>query len=107
MRLVLVQLLKEGIRKKLMPITRGWANYFGISGDLRIFESLDGWIRRKVRDILWRQWKKARTRYKRLIALGLKENTAKKAAYSRKEPWRMAKTPGMHRGDPYEKHSTS
>jgi len=90
-----------------MPITRGWANYFGISGDLRIFESLDGWIRRKVRDILWRQWKKARTRYKRLIALGLKENTAKKAAYSRKEPWRMAKTPGMHRGDPYEKHSTS
>lgn len=89
--------LTEGIRKKLMPITRGWANYFGISGNLGIFENLDGWIRRKVRDILWRQWKKPRTRYRRLATLGLKENTAKKTAYSRKGPWRMARTPGMHR----------
>ena len=89
--------LAEGIRKKLMPITRGWANYFGISGNLGIFESLDGWIRRKLRDILWRQWKKPRTRYRRLVALGLKGNTAKKTAYSRKGPWRMARTPGMHR----------
>lgn len=89
--------LAEGIRKKLMPITRGWANYFGISGNLGIFENLDGWIRRKIRDILWRQWKKPRTRYKRLVALGLKENTAKKTAYSRKGPWRMARTPGMHK----------
>lgn len=89
--------LAEGIRKKLMPITRGWANYFGISGNLGIFENLDGWIRRKIRDILWRQWKKPRTRYKRLVTLGLKENTAKKTAYSRKGPWRMARTPGMHK----------
>ncbi len=89
--------LTEGIRKKLMPITRGWANYFSISESLGIFESLDGWIRRKIRDILWRQWKKPRTRYRRLVALGLKENTAKKNAYSRKGPWRMARTPGMHR----------
>lgn len=89
--------LTESIRKRLMPITRGWANYFGLAGERRVFEDLDRWIRRKIRDILWRQWKKPRTRYKRLVALGLKAHTARKVACSSKGPWRMAKTNGMHR----------
>jgi hypothetical protein len=89
--------LTDSIRKQLMPIARGWANYFGAVEDRSIFTSLDGWIRRKIRGILWRQWKKPRTRYKRLIALGLKDGSAKKTAYSGKGPWRTARTPGMHR----------
>jgi RNA-directed DNA polymerase len=89
--------LTESIRKRLMPITRGWVNYFGLSGDRSIFELLDGWIRRKVRAILWRQWKRPRTRAKRLITLGLKEHTAWKMAYANKGPWKMAKTNGVHR----------
>jgi group II intron reverse transcriptase/maturase len=90
--------LTESIRKQLMPITRGWANYFCLAEDHRLFESLDGWIRRKIRGILWRQWKKPRTRYKRLIALGLKEYTARKMAYSKKGAMENGqKTPGMHR----------
>jgi RNA-directed DNA polymerase len=89
--------ITESIRKQIMPITRGWANYFGLAEEREIFEELDGWLRRKIRGILWRQWKKPRTRYKRLIALGLKENTAGKAAYSSKGPWRMTRTQGMHR----------
>ncbi len=87
----------ESIRKQIMPITRGWSNYFGLAGERQVFESLDGWIRRKIRDICWRQWKKPRTRYKRLTALGLKEKTAKKTAYSGKGPWRMARSHGMHK----------
>lgn len=90
--------LTDSIRKRLMPLTRGWANYFGIADEKGIFESLDGWIRRKIRAILWRQWKKPRTRYKRLVELGLKEHTAKKNAYSSKGPWRMARTYCMHKG---------
>ena len=89
--------LTVSIRKQLMPITRGWANYFGLSKDRNVFESLDGWIRRKIRDILWRQWKTPRTRAKRLITLGLKKNTAWKTAYANRGPWRMAKTSSMHR----------
>lgn len=89
--------LADGIRKLIMPITRGWANYFGIAEAQSIFGSLDGWIRRKIRGIQWRQWKKPRTRYKRLMALRLKESSAKKTAYSGKGPWRMAKTQGMHK----------
>jgi RNA-directed DNA polymerase len=89
--------LTDSIRKQLMPITRGWANYFGIAEVRGIFESLDGWIRRKIRAVLWRQWKEPRTRYKRLRALGLKEDSARNAAYSGKGPWRMARSQGMHR----------
>jgi len=87
----------ESIRKRVMPITRGWANYFGLAGERRIFGELDGWIRRKIRDILWRQWKESRTRRKRLIALGLKEHTAAKLAYSSKGPWRLSRSQSMHR----------
>ncbi len=89
--------ITDSIRKLVMPITRGWANYFSIAEERSIFASLDGWIRRKIRGILWRQWKKPRTRYKELVALGLKEHTARKWAYSSKGPWRMAKTYGMHK----------
>jgi RNA-directed DNA polymerase len=89
--------LTESIRKRVMPITRGWANYFGLAEARSIFEDLDGWIRRKIRGTLWRQWKNPRTRYKRLIALGLKAHTAKNHAYGNKGSWRMAISPGMHR----------
>jgi RNA-directed DNA polymerase len=90
--------LTDSIRKLIMPITRGWTNYFGIAEERGIFERLDGWIRRKIRGIQWRQWKKPKTRLKKLIALGIKEHTARKHAYSNKGPWRMAKTYCMHKG---------
>ena len=89
--------ITDSIRKFIMPITRGWANYFSIAEARSIFASLDGWIRRKIRGILWRQWKKPRTRYKKMVELGLKEHTARRWAYSSKGPWRMAKTYGMHK----------
>ena len=68
--------VEDSIRRHIMPITRGWVNYFGIAEARSIFKSLDGWIRRRRRDSVWRQWKKPRTRRKRLIALGLKKLTA-------------------------------
>lgn len=92
--------IQDSIRKYLMPITRGWANYFSIAEEQGIFESLDGWIRRKIRGMLWRQWKRAPTRYKRLVALGLKKGTAWSCAYNNKGPWRMARTHGMHKAVP-------
>jgi group II intron reverse transcriptase/maturase len=87
----------DSIQKLIMPITRGWVNYFGIAEARSIFAKLDGWIRRKIRGILWRQWKKPRTRCKQLTALGIKKDIAKKWAYSSKGPWRMAKTQSMHK----------
>jgi len=45
--------LTGNIRKQLMPITRGWVNYFGLAEARNIFVALDGWIRRKIRGTIW------------------------------------------------------
>jgi RNA-directed DNA polymerase len=89
--------VSESIRKVIMPITRGWANYFGIAEVQWPFKNLDGWIRRNIRATFWRQWKNPRTRCKKLMALGLKRDKAKDWANSSKGPWRMAATAGMQK----------
>ena len=57
--------------KDLTPILRGWMDYFRLAEVKGIFEELDSWMRRKLRCILWRQWKRPRTRLKRLMQRGL------------------------------------
>jgi hypothetical protein len=47
--------------KDLIPILRGWIAYFRLAQVKGTFEDLDGWLRRKMRCILWRQWKRPRT----------------------------------------------
>ena len=56
---------------------RGWVNYFRLAEVKGIFEELDGWIRRKLRCILWRQWKRTYTRAKNLMKYGLQEETTR------------------------------
>jgi hypothetical protein len=80
-----------------MPITRGCSNYFKIVDVQGIFGTLDGWIRRKIRGLLWKQWKNPRTRLKKLVAKGIKPAVAKPYAYASKGPWRMSKTQVMHK----------
>lgn len=87
----------DSIKKLIMPIVRGWANYFKITEVKGIFTELDGWIRRKIRGVLWRQWKKPTTRVRQLKAYGLKEETARKCGTSSKGSWRMAKNSGLHK----------
>ena len=71
----------------LAPILRGWVNYFRYAGVKGIFEELDGWIRRHLRKILWRQWKRSVTRAKRLMRLGLSEVRAWKSATNGRGSW--------------------
>jgi RNA-directed DNA polymerase len=71
----------------LAPLLRGWVNYFRYAGVKGIFEELDGWIRRHLRKILWRQWKRPVTRAKRLMRLGLSEVRARKSATNGRGPW--------------------
>ena len=71
----------------LAPILRGWTNYFRLAQAKGIFEELDGWLRRKLRCILWRQWKKLRTRTARLMQRGLDEARARQSANNGRGPW--------------------
>ena len=75
------------IKERLNPVVRGWRNYFRLSQVKKIVEELDGWIRRRLRLILWRQMKRPRMRAKRLIQRGLEEARAWKSAYNGRGPW--------------------
>ena len=75
------------IREDLNPLLRGWANYFALSEVKSAFEELDGWIRRKLRCVQWRQWKRPWTRYQRLQKLGLAEVRARESAWNGRGPW--------------------
>lgn len=71
----------------------GWMGYFALAETPSVFEELDGWIRRRLRLCLWKQWKRVRTRYRELRALGLPEQVVHEFANARKGPWRMAHGP--------------
>jgi RNA-directed DNA polymerase len=73
--------------EELKPILRGWANYFRLSETKGVFEDLDCWIRRKLRCIIWRQWKRSYTRARNLMIRGLKEERAWKSATNGRGPW--------------------
>lgn len=75
------------ILENLNPLLKGWVNYFSLSEVKRIFENLDQWIRRKLRCIVWRQWKKPRTRIKQMMKLGLSKERAWKSAVNGRGPW--------------------
>ena len=71
----------------LAPKIRGWLNYFRHADVKRVFEELDGWIRRHLRKILWRQWKRPYTRAKMLMRLGLDEKRAWLSATNGRGAW--------------------
>lgn len=75
------------IIEDLTPKLRGWAVYFRDAEVKGTFKDLDGWIRRKLRCIIWRQWKWPSTRVRKLMGRGLTEERACKSAYNGRGPW--------------------
>ena len=71
----------------LAPLLTGWIEYFKLATVKHTFEQLDEWLRRKLRCILWRQWKKPRTRAKRLMERGIDQIRAYTSAYNGHGPW--------------------
>ena len=74
----------------------GWRGYFGFSELPSELRRLDKWIRRRLRAIAWKQWKRGRKRYKELRRRGVGHDLAARTAGSGHGPWRMALTPAMH-----------
>lgn len=94
LRMVLKKAFRQGRGRNLgkfiedLTLTlRGWVNYFRLSEVKGIFEELDGWIRRRLRWIIWRQWKRAYARAKGLMQRGLGEKRAWESATNGRGPW--------------------
>lgn len=79
------------VMKKVKEYIRGWLGYFGIARMRNTMKEWDGWLRRRFRMYIWKQWKKPRTRVRNLMKLGLPEWRACEVAYSRKAYWRSAR----------------
>ncbi|WP_439412750.1 group II intron maturase-specific domain-containing protein [Enterobacter ludwigii] len=73
--------------ERINPVLRGWASYFRLSQSKRPLEELDGWVRHKLRCIVWRQWKQSSTRARNLARLGLNEAHARQSASNGRGPW--------------------
>jgi len=71
----------------LNPLLRGWAAYFKLAETKRTLEERDGWIRHKLRCILWRQWKRSAARARNLMQRGLSGERAWRSARNGRGPW--------------------
>jgi hypothetical protein len=73
--------------------TKGWLEYYHIASLKSRLGEMDGWIRRRLRMYIWKQWKRVRTRYKNLKRLGVEKEKAWQLANTRKAYWRTAQSP--------------
>jgi group II intron reverse transcriptase/maturase len=84
----------------LNPLLRGWSAYFELTQTKRTLEERDGWIRRKLRCLLWRHWKRPFTRARHLMQRGLTEERAWRSACNQRGPWWTAGASHMHAAFP-------
>src|SRR5215469_6080631 len=84
----------------LNPVLRGWMSYFRLTEVKGVLEELDGWIRRKLRTVLWRQWKRNHTRVRNLMRARLSEARAWKSASNGRGPWWNAGASHMNEAYP-------
>ena len=86
--------------QKLNPLLRGWAAYFKLAVTKQALEECDGWIRHKLRCVLWRQWKRPYARARNLMRGGLTEERAWRSATNGRGPWWNSSASHMHAAFP-------
>ena len=83
---------------KIARYLRAWMNYNGISEDYRPIPEIDHWLRRRVRMCYWKQWRYVRTRIRNLLKMGTHPNVTIPMIFSRKGPWKCARTFAVQTG---------
>ena len=73
--------------ERIKEYMRGWMNYYSMADMKSNIESLNGWLYRRIRMCIWKQWKLPRTRMRKLIGLGVASHYAATIAYDRKGYW--------------------
>jgi RNA-directed DNA polymerase len=85
----------EQMTKELAAYLRGWKGYFGFCQTPSLLQALDEWIRRRLRSMIWKQWKHGKQRYAQLRQLGVSKELAAQTAGSLHGPWHLAKSPAL------------
>ena len=85
----------EFLRHELKHFLRGWRGYFGFCETPSVLRKLDSWIRRRLRCLAWRMWKRGPKRYHELRRRGVNAGLAATAAGSRLGPWRLSRSPAL------------
>jgi len=81
--------------KELATYLRGWLGYFGDCQTPSVLQNLEAWLRRRLRSVVWKQWKRGRTRFRELRNRGVSQDLAAKTAGSPHGPWRIANSPAL------------
>ena len=92
--------LAKFVQKDLNPVIRGWTYYFRLAEFRGFADQLDQWLRRRLRCILWRQWKRPWRRFQMLMKLGLPEERAARSAFNQRGPWFNSGASHMNRALP-------
>jgi group II intron reverse transcriptase/maturase len=80
---------KEALRQYII----GWLNYFRLANMKNLLVKTDEWFRRRLRSLIWKQWKRVKTKFFNLIKLGIPKQKAKEYANTRKGYWRTSDSP--------------
>jgi group II intron reverse transcriptase/maturase len=80
-------------KESLRAYITGWVNYFKLADMKKFLQQVDEWYRRRLRMVIWKQWKRIRTRGRNLIKLGVEKHKAWEYANTRKGYWRTAGSP--------------
>jgi len=86
----------ERMAEELGRYLRGWIGYFGQCQTPSVLQSLEEWTRRRLRSVIWKQWKHSSVRFVELRKRGVDQQLAAKTAGSSHGPWRLANSPGLH-----------
>ncbi|HEV2731741.1 MAG TPA: group II intron reverse transcriptase/maturase [Terriglobales bacterium] len=81
--------------KELTAYLRGWLGYFGDCQTPSVLQRLESWLHRRLRSVVWKQWKRGRTRFRELRKRGVGKALAAQTAGSPNGPWRIANSPAL------------
>jgi len=85
----------EKMAEELSRYLRGWIGYFGQCQTPSVLQGLEEWIRRRLRSVIWKQWKRGSVRFAELRKRGVNKDLAAKTAGSAHGPWRLANSPAL------------
>jgi RNA-directed DNA polymerase len=85
----------ERMAEELAQYQKGWLGYFGKCQTPSVLQGLEEWTRRRLRLVIWKQWKRGTVRFAELRKRGVGRELAAKTAGSAHGPWRLADSPAL------------